>query len=92
MYQKKKMPLRNLKKLKKHMLYYQTPKKEKNMTNSDIMPFLITVQDSLDSKALILETSQISSKIYLEEWAFLVQEEVPVELVPEEKEMMFYTI
>ena len=91
MYLKKKMLQKNLKNVKKPMLYYQMRQKENNMI-SMVMQHLLTLKVvSLDLMALILAVWKISLEIYLKTLV-LVHLHLVQEQVLEEKMVATYYI
>lgn len=91
MYQKKKMLQKNLKNVKKPMLYYPMKQKENNMI-SMVMQHLLTLKAiSLDLMALTLEEWKISLEIYLKTLV-LVHLHLVQEQVLEEKMVATYYI
>lgn len=91
MYQKKKMLQKNLKNVKKPMLYYQMRQRENNMI-SMVMQHLLTLKAiSLDLMALTLEEWKISLEIYLKTLV-LVHLHLVQEQVLEEKMVATYYI
>ena len=91
MYQKKKMLQKNLKNVKKPMLYYQMKQKENNTISMVMQPLPMKMVVSLDLMALILAVWKISLEIYLKTLV-LVHLHLVQEQVLEEKMVATYYI
>jgi len=82
---------KNLKNVKKPMLYYQMRQRENNMINMDMQHLLTLKAVSLDLMALTLEEWKISLEIYLKTLV-LVHLHLVQEQVLEEKMVATYYI